>query len=170
MLNGEIRFAPPGIYANAGFNLLRQAWQLWDSVDYNWQRWVINYNSLNQSKFLSSFGINDVKTMVYWMTAITAVLTALLSAFLFLQQVKTTDKALAIYNKFCHKLAKRGLVRNVGEGAMDFAERVKVTLPEHSSKVERITSVFINLRYGRDPKQADLRQLSRLISLFKIKP
>lgn len=168
VLGGEVKFEAAGAHARAAFNLLRQARQLWDSADYNWQRWVINYNSINQFRFLSSFGINDVRAMVYWMAAITAVVTALLSAFLFLQISKPTDKPLVVYSRFCKKLAKRGLNRNAGEGAKDFAERAKTRLPEHRTEIDQITAVFIKLRYGRDPTRENLRQLSKLISLFRI--
>jgi transglutaminase-like putative cysteine protease len=168
VLGGEISFDATSVRAKAAFNWLRQARQLWNSVDYNWQRWVINYNSINQSKFLSSFGINDVKTMVYWMAAITAIITALLSAFLFVQKPRPTDKSLLLYKKYCKKLAKRGFTRSAGEGAMDFAQRIKARLPEHSTEIDRITTVFIKLRYGRDPTREDLRQLNRMICLFKI--
>lgn len=165
---GEIIFYAPSSRTRAAFHWLRRTRQLWDSVDYNWQRWVINYNSINQSKFLSSFGINDVKAMIYWMSAIITAVTALLSAYLFIKKPKPIDKALLCYHRFCKKLAKRGLIRHSGEGAMDFAERVKTRLPEQTSEIERITAVFIRLRYGRVQTPEDLQNLSRLISLFKV--
>ena len=168
VLGGEVSFEA-NEQARAALNWLRQARQLWDSADYNWQRWVINYNSFNQSRFLSSFGINDAKTMVYWMAAIVATITTLLGVFLLVRKPKPADKALLSYNKFCTKLARRGLSRDTGEGAIDFAERAKAKLPEHSTEIARITSLFVRLRYGREPAQEDLRLLTGLIARFKVK-
>jgi len=126
--NGVINYAAPDS-GLAAFNLLQKARKLWGHVDYNWQRWVINYNNANQSNFLSSFGINDFKTMVYWMMGIVAVITAILSLFLLRQKPKQTDPALIAYNRFLKKLAKQGMNKNPGEGARTFAERVKPLLP-----------------------------------------
>jgi hypothetical protein len=149
------------------YNWLRQARQLWSSVDYSWQRWVINYDNKSQSSFLSSFGINDIKTMIYWMIAVIASITAVLCWLLLYQKSKTADKVLLIYNRFCKKLAKHGLFRGAGEGVKDFAERVKIKLPEQAAKIDQITSVFIKLRYGRTATGEDLQQLKTLVGLFR---
>lgn len=161
------------VYGIAGensqaYNWLKQARQLWSSVDYNWQRWVINYNNKSQSKFLSSFGINDLKTMIYWMIASIGSITAVLCWFLFYQKQKVTDQVLQSYNRFCRKLAKHGLFRGRGEGAKDFAERVKVKLPEQAESIDKITEVFIRLRYGRAATGEDLQQLKVLVNLFRV--
>ncbi|HEY8095172.1 MAG TPA: DUF3488 and transglutaminase-like domain-containing protein [Methylobacter sp.] len=149
------------------YNWLRQARQLWGNIDYNWQRWVINYDNKSQSSFLSSFGINDLKTMMYWMIAVIASITAVLCWFLLYQKQNAADKVLLIYNRFCKKLAKHGLVRSAGEGVKDFAERVKTKLPEQAADIDQITSVFIKLRYGRAATGDDLQQLKMLVGLFR---
>ncbi|MGZ8189128.1 MAG: transglutaminase TgpA family protein [Methylosarcina sp.] len=167
-LGGEISFVVNSSDAEWASAWLKQAGLLWGSVEYNWQRWVINYNSMNQSKFLSSFGIDDVQAMVFWLTAIIAVMTALYGVSLFSHFSEPPDKALRFYAKYCKKLAKKGLIRNAGEGAKAFAERAKIRLPEHSAEIDGITTLFIGLRYGKKPMREDLRQLIRLISIFKI--
>lgn len=161
------------VYGIAGensqaYNWLKQARQLWSSVDYNWQRWIINYNNKSQSKFLSSFGINDLKIMIYWMVASIGSITAVLCWFLLYQKQKVTDQVLLSYNRFCRKLAKHGLFRGRGEGAKDFAERVKLKLPEQAESIDKITEVFIKLRYGRAATGEDLQQLKVLVNLFRV--
>jgi len=149
------------------YNWLRQARQLWSSVDYSWQRWVINYDNKSQSSFLSLFGINDIKTMIYWMIAVIASITAVLCWLLLYQKQNTADKVLLIYNRFCKKLAKHGLFRGAGEGVKDFAERVKTTLPEQAADIDQITAAFIKLRYGRVATGEDLQRLKMLVGLFR---
>ncbi len=166
--NGVINYAGPDS-GMAALNLLKQARKLWGHIDYNWQRWVINYNNANQSNFLSSFGINDFKTMVYWMMAIVGIITAILSLFLLYQRPKQTDPVLLAYNRFLKKLAKKGFIKSTGEGARDFAERIKPNLPEHAEIIEVITSTFINQRYGSKPMEDGLSELDKLVKLFKIK-
>jgi len=149
------------------YSWLKQTRQLWSSVDYNWQRWVINYDNKNQSTFLSSFGINDIKTLMYWMIAVIASITAVLCWFLLYQKPKTNDKALLIYKRFCNKLARHALFRCSGEGVKDFAERAKLKLPEQAADIDRITAVFIKLRYERIASGEDLQQLKTLVGLFR---
>lgn len=148
---GLISYAAPGEGALAAFDLLKQARQPWSNVDYNWQRWVINYNNANQASFLSSFGIADFKTMVYWMTGFVGIITTILSLFLSYQKPKPKDRTLIAYNQFLKKLARAGLSKNPGEGARDFAERTKLNLPKQAAYIEEITAVFIDQRYGSKP-------------------
>jgi transglutaminase-like putative cysteine protease len=149
------------------YSWLRQARQLWGSVDYNWHRWVINYDNKSQANFLSLFGINDVKSMVYGMIAFIAPIIAVLCWFMLHQRPKPADKVLVIYNRFCNKLAKHGLFKNTGEGVNDFAERIKVKLPGKAADIDRITALFIKLRYGRMATEEDFQQLKRLVGLFR---
>ncbi len=148
------------------YNWLKQARQLWSNVDYNWQRWIINYDNNSQSNFLSTFGINDLKTLAYWMIAVLGSITAVLCWILLYQKPKTADKVLLIYTRFCKKIAKYGLFRGAGEGVKDFAERIKIKLPEQAVNIDQITAVFIKLRYGRSATDDDLLQLKRLVDLF----
>jgi transglutaminase-like putative cysteine protease len=165
---GVINFAAPSEGTQAAFQWLKQARHLWSNVDYNWQRWVINYNSTNQSRFLSSFGIQDFKGMVYWMMTSIAIITALLSVFLFYQRPKSIDRTVLVYNQFLKKLAKVGITKKIGEGARDFAERIKPNIPEHADSIEQITAAFIDLRYGSKPTVEGLKRLDRLVALFRV--
>ncbi len=160
------------VYGFAGVNSpayswLNQARQLWNSVDYSWQRWVINYDNNSQASFLSSFGINDLKTMIYWMIGVISAITAVLCWLLLYQKQHSADKVLLLYNRYCKALARHGLLRNTGEGVKDFAERVKIKLPERASDIDQITAVFIKLRYGRAATEDDFLQLKLLVGLFR---
>ncbi|MGR9088033.1 MAG: transglutaminase family protein, partial [Gammaproteobacteria bacterium] len=124
-LGGEISFEGDDFEGSLAADWLKQAGLILGSADYNWQRWVINYNSMNQSRILSLFGIEDARGMVVSMAAIIAAILTVLGMFLLLHPAEPADKALRIYQKYCKKLAKLGWIRQTGEGAMDFAERVK---------------------------------------------
>jgi hypothetical protein len=149
------------------YSWLNKTRQLWSNVDYNWQRWVINYDNKSQTSFLSTFGINDLKTMVYWMIAGIGLITVVLCWFLLYQKPKPIDQVLLTYNRFCKKLAKHGLLRARGEGVKDFAERVKIKFPEQVANTDQITALFIKLHYGRSATPEDLLQLKTLVSLFR---
>jgi transglutaminase-like putative cysteine protease len=165
---GAISYVSASTAAQEAFNWLKQTQQLWSNVDYNWQRWVINYDNKRQSRFLSSLGITDIKAMIYWMLGIIGLITALLSWLLLHQKQKTTDRVLRIYNRFCKKLVKRRLLRDRSEGAKDFAERVKIKLPEQAINIDQITDLFIKLRYGKNATLDDLNNFSILVARFQI--
>jgi len=168
MPGGVISYMPTGAAAQAAFNWLKQTRQLWSNVDYNWQRWVINYDNRNQSRFLSSLGIDDIKAMIYWMVGSIGLITALLSWLLLYQKHKAIDPELRIYNRFCRKIAKRGLLRGQCEGAKDFAERIKIKLPEQAANIDQITDLFIKLRYGKNTTQDYFKYLKQRVTRFKI--
>lgn len=165
---GIISYMPTSAAAQQAFNWLKQTRQLWSNIDYNWQRWVINYNSKNQSRFLSSFGIADIKAVVYWMVGSIGLITAILSWLLLHQKQKAIDPVLSIYNRFCKRIAKRGLLRGRSEGAKDFAKRVKIKLPEQAAAIGQITALFIKLRYGKNATLDDLKLFNNLVARFKI--
>ncbi|HEX6827835.1 MAG TPA: DUF4129 domain-containing protein, partial [Burkholderiales bacterium] len=79
----------------------------------------------------------------------------------------TPDPALAAWRRFCRKLDRAGLPRRPGEGPRDYADRVKGRRPALAQAVERITVLYVDLRYGTldDPEQA--RRLRRLVAEFK---
>lgn len=165
---GVIHYAKPSAEAQAAFNWLQKTRQLWGNVDYSWQRWVINYNSANQSHFLSPFGIKDFKDMVYWMGAIIAVIVATLSGFLLYQKPTTVDHTLIVYKQFLKKLAKAGFNQSVGEGARSFAERIKPKLPTHAFSIEEITEAYLQQRYGVKASAVGLQHLKKLVNHFRI--
>lgn len=165
--SGIISFTPNS--ASTAVDWLKNARQLWGNVDYQWQRWVINYDNKNQRQFLSSFGISDLKTMIYWMASIIGVITAVLCWLLLRNPGKTNDPAVLAYQRFCKQLAKNGLIRTQGEGPKDFAARAKKALPEQAENIDQITRLFIKLRYGKKPDKDDLRRLTSLIAAFNHK-
>ncbi|MGJ0483152.1 MAG: transglutaminase TgpA family protein [Methylomicrobium sp.] len=147
--------------------LLKEARLIWGTVDYNWQRWIINYNSVHQAKLLSELGIKDSRAMIYWLSAILSAITLLLSTLMLYQKRRKTDPAVRVYQRFCDKLAAKGLVKGTGEGAKDFADRIRIALPQHADEIDRITGIFISLRYGKQPAPQDLKQLKRWVVSFK---
>lgn len=152
------------------FEWLKTTRELWRSFDYSWQRWVINYHSANQLKFLASLGISGLNKMIYWLIAGVMVFTAVLSGYLFRQRQKPKDKALQLYARFCKKMAARGLIIRAGEGPQDFAGRIKLVFPELAGSVDRITGLFIRYRYGKTPTKVDLSLLRAAIAELRIKP
>jgi transglutaminase-like putative cysteine protease len=163
---GEVNFTPVKI-DGAAINWLKQAAYLWDSIDYNWQRWVINYNSGNQSKLMAFFNIGNLRTLAYWLVGVLVLATAPLAWLLLRGKTRQTDKALQIYTRFCRKLAKKGLQRKAQEGARDFARRAIAALPERAESIESITALYTRVRYGKNAGVDELQLLRRQVRAFR---
>ncbi|MEZ5580463.1 MAG: DUF4129 domain-containing protein [Candidatus Competibacteraceae bacterium] len=71
----------------------------------------------------------------------------------------TRDPVARAWQRFCARLARRGLARGPHEGPLDFTERVAASRPELASSVREIGRLYAALRYGPTGSPADVRQL-----------
>jgi hypothetical protein len=71
------------------------------------------------------------------------------------------------WQRFCARLARRGLARGAGEGPLDFAGRVAVSRPELATPVWEIARLYALLRYGPEAPPEQVRQLQRLARRFR---
>ena len=165
---GLVNFTSINANATKVVSWMKSARQLWGSIDYSWQRWVINYTSKNQAKFLSSLGINGIKTMVYWLLVTLAFITLFLAWFILKTKQLKIDQELMLYRHFCKKLAKAGFNKKTGETEQNFSIRIKNQRPDLADKVEEITAIFIRLRYQKDLADDDFVLLKTEIANFKM--
>ncbi|WP_031434347.1 transglutaminase TgpA family protein [Methylomarinum vadi] len=165
--SGEVNFTPVEI--GAAMSWLKRGRQLWNSLDYQWQRWVINYSNTNQSNLLAALGIDNIERLLYWLIGSVTSVSLLLAWLLLRNNRPRADPVMALYQNFCAKLAKQaGLQIRTGEGARHFAQRVKRRHPEMAGRIDDITGLFIKLRYQADAEETDLRQFKRQVRKFQI--
>jgi transglutaminase-like putative cysteine protease len=169
---GEVSFNPTGealAERAQGFrDWLRQSRLIWASIDHAWNRWVLSYDPENQRRFWEALGIVDWRGVALWLGGLLA-LCGIAAALLFWPRRKTpADPAVTVYNRFLKKLARRGIVKKIGEGPLDFAKRAAAEQPEAEAAIDRITAVFLNLRYGRRADPADVKRLRRLVKGFRV--
>ncbi len=165
--SGKVNFTPVDV--GVAMSWFKRGRQLWNSLDYNWQRWVINYSNTGQSDLLAGFGIGTVKRLVYWLIGSTIAVCLLMTWLLLRKDRPPSDPVMAQHRKFCAKLARRaGLEIKTGEGAKSFAARAGRRCPEVSGQIDRITDLFLKLRYRPDAVDKDLRDFKRLVRQFKV--
>jgi transglutaminase-like putative cysteine protease len=165
--SGAVNFSPL-IGDATRLSWLKRSRQLWQSIDYNWQRWVINYNGANQMQFLQSVGIDDIAALAQWLISSVALITLPLAWWLLRQKAIATDKAVKYYQRFCAKLARAGIEIKLGEGAKDFAERAQKQRPDLAAQIKQITALFIRLRYQADAEASDLHALKKRVDDLRI--
>ncbi len=124
----------------------------WDLLNNNWNQWVLGYDQERQKRFLSGInqGLDSWQNMALAMMAgLASVLSGIAAWMLWRSPRRAIDPALAAYDKFCAKLARQGIARAPGEGPVDFAARASRSRPELASQINRITRLYIALRYGQ---------------------
>ncbi|BCB26315.1 protein-glutamine gamma-glutamyltransferase [Sulfurimicrobium lacus] len=148
---------------------LRRARLSWDLLNNNWNQWVLGYDQQRQTRFLSRFN----RALASWqgmalamVTGIAALLLGIASWMLWHTPRRGKDPVHAAYEKFCARLARRGIARATNEGPADFAARATRMRPDLAQQIGFITQRYIELRYGRR-HSTRLPELRRAVRRFR---
>ena len=151
------------------FALLKRLRFAVDAVTNSWNQWVLGYTPERQSRLLKDVGIGAPtwQTLTILVMGV-AGMVLLALAFFVLQRLRRPqpDPAQHAYHAFIRKLASIGLLREAGEGPLDFAHRVCDRKPKLAPQVRAITELYLRLRYGSGQTR-EVNQLVRLIRAFR---
>ena len=150
------------LLTRSSFEWLKQARYAWDAVGNSWNQWVLGYNPDRQMRFLAQFGVRDIswQNMVIILTAVSAIIILALSlALLFRINARRLDPIQRAYLAYCDAMAKRGAARKFTEGPRDFAARISLQFPELRESAQRISALYVVLRYGAGDKNGKLEEL-----------
>ncbi|MFK5950566.1 MAG: DUF3488 and transglutaminase-like domain-containing protein [Methylococcales bacterium] len=165
---GIINFSAMYTDGSRTLSWMKQSRQMWSNIDYSWQRWVINYSTENQTKFLSSLGINNLKSVVYWLAGSIGFIIAILAGFILRQQTSKQAEEVRIYQLFCKKMTKVGFNKKTAETVQHFAQRIAQSRPDLAEKVNKITQTYSRLRYEKEPSSKEILQLTKQVKELKV--
>ncbi|OQW73254.1 MAG: transglutaminase [Proteobacteria bacterium ST_bin11] len=165
--SGAVNFSPLQLDAKT-LSWLQRGRQLWQSVDYNWQRWIINYDTVNQRAFLQSLGVDNFVKLGYWLLISVAGIGGVLAWRLLRPNLLRQDPALTLYRRFCLKLRKAGISVEPSDGPNTLAQRAKQQRPDLAGSIEQITAIFIRLRYEANAELGDLQALKSLVGSLRV--
>lgn len=130
-----------------------------------WNQWVIGFDAERQRDFLRHLGIDDFLSAQY-LGGLLGGAGLILGGFALLalspRRIRARDPASLAYQRFCRKLAARGVERRAQEGPLDFARRASTALPALAGQIEAITADYLAVRYGAE--NARLPALRRRVS------
>ncbi len=140
-----------------------------DALSTSWQRWVLGYSRERQSQLMQLLGLGFLRGP--WLAAgmvLTAAL-VILSISLYLMQAGAApvDPARRLYDRFCRRLARRGIPRKPHEGPLDYATRASAALPAARHQITAISDLYIDIRYGGKEDGKGLQRLRRLVRVFR---
>ncbi len=164
------RTDPLPLFVRGDFAMLQRMRLTWDSVTYTWNQWVLGYTPERQRRFLSQLGFSEStwKTLAF-VLMIGAGIAVLIGAALALRDLRSarTDPVKAAYDRFCRKLARRGLLRGVAEGPRVFAQRAGQQRPDLADAVAEISNLYIALRYGSQLQPQQVQVFRQRVRAFK---
>jgi len=141
----------------------------WDAINHGWRRNVIGFNFERQRALwrewrLTSLAPWQITSIVL---SIGAVWVGVLFAWLAWRR-RRQDRARALWDAMCARLARAGLPRAAYEGPVDYAARAASRWPELQSTFAIIGEAYAALRYGPVAAQADTT-LERASALWRLK-
>ena len=146
-----------------------------DAINYNWQKWVVDYTFSKQSQLFKYLNLGDsawqaLSKTILLTLLILFILLALIATILFRPFRRRTDLVLKWYYKYIRKLHKSGLSFARYEGPLDLSKKVKKELPDQQEEVENLTDLYIRLRYSSAPKsRQDLISFKKAVKAFSPK-
>ncbi|MDR3404204.1 MAG: DUF3488 and transglutaminase-like domain-containing protein [Chthoniobacter sp.] len=139
-----------GSLAATGLREIQHDIQLaWDSLNYQWDLHVLNFDEEAQSNFLISLGLGSTSwiDIFFWILLAMVLFIAALT-YLLRRPRGRADKVALGYAAFCRALARAGLPREPWEGAQHFGARAAQQFPEQATFIERISALYVELRYS----------------------
>jgi transglutaminase-like putative cysteine protease len=140
----------------------------WQTLSYEWDTRLLAFDADVQEIFLRSTGIAD-RGLVFVVIEILLVAIALLATYFAWMQLRTrsrVDRAKALYEYFCRKIARLGVRRDPCEGPSDFARRAAQSLPNESNRIRQIADTYILLRYSLRPAPGMLQMFAKEVNAF----
>jgi transglutaminase-like putative cysteine protease len=152
------------------YTLWRSMRLSWDIVHHTWNRWVLQYSAERQTQLMVHLGLGKLswQGLTVALVVFLSLTLAIVTVRMFRQQTPR-DRVVLLYQRFCNKLARRGMVRHAHEGPVAFAQRVQQQRPAWADQVDLIVHLYCRLRYGRQRCDADLKRLRRAVQTFRPK-
>ncbi|HTT09193.1 MAG TPA: DUF3488 and transglutaminase-like domain-containing protein [Gammaproteobacteria bacterium] len=146
--------------------ILKQFHDIWDTVNNRWNQWILGYNARRQAELVSHFGFEpNLGNLALTFVAATTVL-AFGTALWLLRRRMRPDPARAAYDRFCAKLARRGVRRARHEGPLDYARRAVRARPLQADPILNISGLYMQVRYAGE--QRALRNLQQAVRHFRV--
>jgi transglutaminase-like putative cysteine protease len=141
----------------------------WDAINHGWRRNVVGFNFDRQRALWREW---KLMSLAPWqVTSVVLMIAGLWVAALFAWLAwrrRRQDRARALWDAMCRRLARAGLPRAAYEGPVDYVERAASRWPEHTGTFGVIGESYAQLRYGPVAAHADTT-LERASALWRLK-
>ncbi len=142
-----------------------------DALNYNWHKWVINFDSQRQLNVLQALlgNVTPIRMALVMMVTLCSIL-GLVAISLLRHRVSASVPAeTRLYWLFCQRLERLGLERAPGEAPGDYALRVIQQYPHLDSAVSKITGHYQAILYAGDASLQTMKDYRAAVRHFRPK-
>ena len=142
----------------------------WDTLNDFWNERIVRFNAASQMDLLERLGVDDPdwRALGLGMAASLAAFFVALSVYLGWRfRPPARDWPARLHDVVQRRLARRGLQPQGPEGPVAFLERAAAECPDLAADLAEIRAVYVDLRYGPLPTDADLRRLKHLVNRLR---
>jgi hypothetical protein len=141
----------------------------WDALNYDWRRNVVGFNFDRQRALWREWQLNSLAP--WQLTALVAGMAAAwiggLLGWLAWRR-RRQDRARALWDRVCARLARAGLPRAAYEGPLDYVARAARRWPQFAKAFAVIGESYAELRYGPVSAKTDTT-LERASALWRLR-
>ncbi len=142
----------------------------WDSLNNSWNQWILGYDSRSQNRLLARFGLTG-DSWLFKALILAALVAALIGLLLLYYHYKNRltqrDRVMQLYQAFCNKMAAARLPRHSWEGPRAYAARIARKHRQLAETVNRITELYIQIRYAGRTESRHTRALAHYVRNFR---
>ena len=151
---------------------LKKVRDSWNNVSYQWNKWVVNYDSNKQLQLLERLGF-DHKNSLITLVILIALGVIGFMLFYFWQLIPKTvplDEMQKAYRRFTKKFVKHGIDKLDGDTPEEFRQKACQKFPELQESISSITKAYQMLRYGRpsDNRAKQIQDFNQLVKQFRL--
>jgi len=142
----------------------------WDTLNDFWNERVVRFNAARQVDMLERLGFEspDWRTLGLGLTASLAAFFVALSLYLaWRYREPPRDWPFRLHADVVRRLGKRGLTQGAAEGPVAFLDRAMQACPDLARDLAMIRDLYVSLRYGPLPTEADLRRLKHVVNRLR---
>jgi transglutaminase-like putative cysteine protease len=150
--------------------LLSRLTLTWDAANALWNEQVVRFNAARQMNLLEGLGVRDPdwRALGLGLAASVAAFFVVLSLFLaWRHRGPPRDWPARLHAVVTRRLRRRGVTRGVAEGPVAFLDRAAAACPDLAAGLAEIRTLYADLRYGPQPREADLRRLKHAVNRLR---
>lgn len=143
----------------------------WSNLQYQWKKWVIDYDFETQKELLSKIGLNT-KNSLYTLLIILSVGVLLMLLFYFWQLLPKSQNHTELqkaYYRFLKKVQRSGINAELCDTPNEITAKIQQHHPELKTQVANIADLYNDLSYGQSKEASKINKLNTLIRNLKIK-
>lgn len=134
-----------------------------EALEYDWHRWIMNYDEERQRGFLTNLlgDLSPARIAAFLLLSACAVLGAIGLHLVWGGRQQRSDPGDRLYEQFLRRLKALGVERQPADGPRTLAARVEDEQPELADWVTEVTECYERYTYGGEP--AALLELKVLV-------